>query len=170
MELLNKEKITQAINLLKKNKIIILPTDTIYGLSALVNDKNMLKINKLKNSESSKPLIVLVADFNQAKLFIDINQEIKEILLDEEPTTVIFKKEKAKKCWAIRLVKRQDLKEIILSVGPIFSTSVNKSGADFLSSKLDLVNFLGEEHCFYAGELKNSPSKIIDYINKSQKR
>jgi len=97
MEFLNKEKMTQAINLLKENKIIILPTDTIYGLSALVNNKNMVKINKLKNSELFKPLIILVADFNQANLFIDIDQEIKEILLDEEPTTVIFKKNKAKK-------------------------------------------------------------------------
>jgi len=68
------------------------------------------------------------------------------------------------------LVKRQDLKEIILSTGPIFSSSVNKSGADFLSLELDLVNFLGKEHCFYVGELRNKPSKIIDYINKFQKR
>ncbi|QGS52418.1 Sua5/YciO/YrdC/YwlC family protein [Spiroplasma tabanidicola] len=159
-----------AIKLLKSNEIIILPTDTIYGLSALVSEENRIKINKKKNSSLDKPLIILVSSLDQASKFIDLNEEIIKVLKDDQPTTAIFKKEFANETYAIRLVKRKDICEIIENVGPIFSTSVNISNEKFLSNQTELENFIGKKNCFYTDFLDAKPSKILDFTSKSIKR
>ncbi|QBQ08180.1 tRNA threonylcarbamoyladenosine biosynthesis protein [Spiroplasma gladiatoris] len=168
--LLNKKQINLAVDMLNNNEIIILPTDTIYGLSAIINKKNQNNINKIKKCNEEKPLIILVANFKQAKEFIDLNKDVKKILKCKEPTTVIYKKNTSNLTYAIRLVKRKDLKKIIKKTGPIFSTSVNITGEKFINNKKDLEAFLGIKYCFFTEKSAEKPSKIIDLLGNSIKR
>lgn len=170
MTLLSEKQICAAIELLNRDEIVILPTDTIYGLSARVTSQNQRNINSLKGSQETKPLIVLVNSLEQAETFIDLTEAIVEKLVSQEPTTVIYKKARSEETWAVRLVKRDDIKTIIDQVGPIFSTSVNQSNQNYLVFEADLSSFINSDHLFYAGKLDNKPSKIVNFIDNSQKR
>ena len=89
-----------------------------------------------------------------------------------EPTTVIsFKKENPDKTYALRLIKRDDIKSIIDSVGPIYSTSVNISGDDFLTKKDEFLEF-STSICgvFFTEKLAAQPSKILNLWDFSKKR
>ncbi|AHI53364.1 L-threonylcarbamoyladenylate synthase [Spiroplasma culicicola] len=170
MKLLDKKEIDLAIECLLNNQIVILPTDTIYGLSSLVSQENELRINDLKGSSENKRLIILVSNLDQAQEFIDLNDQIIEALQSQEPTTVIYQKQKGTLSYAIRLIQRKDLKQIIDVTGPIFSTSVNKTGKDFLITHEQLKSFSENVSCFFTEELKNKPSIIVDFINNKKKR
>ncbi|UWD34981.1 Sua5/YciO/YrdC/YwlC family protein [Mycoplasma cottewii] len=154
----------KAIELLKQNKIIILPTDTIYGLSAVYSLENEKQINKIKKADLNKRLIILISSLDQLKDLDVIDQTDKELLLSDQPTTVIFKTKDSS--VAVRLVKRQDIKNIINTVGPIISTSVNFHKSEPLKTKIDLENFNKDIVVFFDKELNASPSRIYDSINK----
>ena len=52
-----------VINSLKRGEVVVLPTDTVYGFSALVSDDfdTAEKIRKIKGREETKPFIQLIA-------------------------------------------------------------------------------------------------------------
>ncbi|EOA07179.1 Hypothetical protein MYEA_4420 [Mycoplasma yeatsii 13926] len=154
----------KAIELLKQNKIIILPTDTIYGLSAVYSLENERQINKIKKADLNKRLIILISSLDQLKDLDIVDQTDKELLLSDQPTTVIFKTKDSS--VAVRLVKRQDIKNIINTVGPIISTSVNFHKFEPLKTKIDLENFNKDIVVFFDKELNGSASRIYDSINK----
>ncbi|WP_339020630.1 L-threonylcarbamoyladenylate synthase [Spiroplasma endosymbiont of Atherix ibis] len=163
--MLTKNDILKAINLLKENKVIILPTDSIYGLSALYNEENRIRVNKIKKSQESKKLIVLFSKLKQVKKIININKKFKKNAKSKIPITQIVNT-KENGSIALRKVKRKDLLSIINKTGLIFSTSVNYSNNPYLNKKeeLDLFNKNVNE-VFWDGELNGKPSKIIDLIN-----
>ncbi|AJM72180.1 L-threonylcarbamoyladenylate synthase [Mycoplasma yeatsii] len=154
----------KAIELLKQNKIIILPTDTIYGLSAVYSLENEREINRIKKADLNKRLIILISNLDQLKDLDIVDQTDKELLLSNDPTTVIFKTKDSS--IAVRLVKRQDIKNIINKVGPIISTSVNFHKSEPLKTKIDLENFNKDIVVFFDEQLNGLPSRIYDSINK----
>ncbi|AXK50919.1 L-threonylcarbamoyladenylate synthase [Spiroplasma alleghenense] len=168
---MKKSDIKLAINLLKENQVVIIPTDTIYGISALASEENRVKINKIKKSDLSKPLITLVSSIKQIPESVKISQELINILKSKEPTTVIIPLTNSKNTLAVRLVKKKYLKKIIKKVGPIFSTSANFSKNDYVEDK-EIFESLGIkiEKVFYSKKLNNRPSTIINFIDKSKKR
>src|SRR5699024_8199972 len=97
----------------------------IYGISGIVSDVNNIKINNIKNADTNKPLIILISNVNQLNQ-LNINKYSSNdiLFLEKKQTTIIFKNDNNEK-MAVRLVQRDDLKQIINSTGPIFSTSVN---------------------------------------------
>ncbi|WP_338969670.1 L-threonylcarbamoyladenylate synthase [Spiroplasma endosymbiont of Labia minor] len=171
MKMMTQEQINIAIKQLKNNELIILPTDTIYGISAIFTDKNKIKINNLKKSDLNKPLIILVSSLIDAKKIIDLNDLIIDKLTSSKPTTVIAKAKHTSENIGIRIVNRNDIKKIIKEVGPIFSTSVNVSGNHFLFEEIDLNNFSSEiKNVFWVGNLDRNPSQIYEIITNSKKR
>lgn len=164
--MLKKQQINMAIEKLKNNEIIILPTDTVYGFSAISSDKNAAKINSLKKAPLDKPLIVLVSNLEQLEGIIDLDKNLLEIFDCKEPTTVITKLKNSNKTIAFRLITRVDLKEIIDSVGPIFSTSVNFHGEKIITDKNKIKKifsvdfFNSDDEC-----LDKKPSRIYVYTS-----
>ncbi|WP_434334468.1 Sua5/YciO/YrdC/YwlC family protein [Mycoplasma capricolum subsp. capricolum] len=166
--MLTDTKINKAIELLKNNQIVILPTDTIYGLSAIYSLENQIKINQVKKADINKPLIVLISSLDQLDKLDILDLTDKNFLLNTDPTTVIFKTTSSS--IAIRLVKRNDIKQIINNTGPIISTSVNIHGFDPLTNKKDLISFNKNIEVFFDEELNNNPSKIYSSILKKYLR
>ncbi|AGJ90505.1 L-threonylcarbamoyladenylate synthase [Mycoplasma putrefaciens] len=163
--MLKKHEESKAIELLKQNKIIILPTDTIYGLSAIYSLENEQKINLIKNADINKKLIILISSLDQLNDLKIIDDHDKNYLVLDQPTTVIFATSN-NLTIAVRLVKRADIKNIINQVGPIISTSVNLHGSEPLKKYQDLKEFNKKITLFFDTELNASPSKIYDSINK----
>ncbi len=172
---------------IKQGQILILPTDTIYGLSCLsLNKKALEKIVRIKKRASDKPFINLVSSLSMAKKYASIKtrdeKEIQDIWLnDKRPTTIILpaKKNLPRQMLSqivskdgtisLRLPKSDFLIKIIRKVGaPLISTSLNLSGEKPLSNLNSLNKYFLPSNqpdlIIDIGELKKAkPSTIIDW-------
>lgn len=135
---------------LKNGGIVIIPTDTVYGFSGIVDSNTApktfvtdAKIRSIKGRSETKPLIQLIAKPEDIKLYTDDN--IPQKLLDKWPgalTIIVHTKgdaplsEEAKlPAIAFRCPGDQWLRDIIEEChAPIFSTSVNRSGQPVLDT------------------------------------
>lgn len=132
----NSAQITAEI--LKKGGIAILPTDTVYGFSAIVNHSTDKKIREIKGRAESKPFIQLIAE--PKDIFDYTDDFIPPEILAKWPgaLTIIVHNKKSfddSQTTAFRCPKDSWLRNIIkLCNFPIFSTSVNKSGCPILET------------------------------------
>ncbi|MCR4742294.1 MAG: threonylcarbamoyl-AMP synthase [Treponema sp.] len=158
---INKEdpnSIKLAAQYLKEGKIVILPTDTVYGFSGIVDKdsdfKSDQKIREIKGRAENKPLIQLIADAEDIKLYT--KDKIPEKLLNKWPgslTIIVHTKDDAPLAphaklptIAFRCPGDQWLRQIIKECGsPIYSTSVNRSGQKVLDTALEIQKEFSEE-------------------------
>ncbi len=76
MQELNYEKIGEE---LKKGKIIIYPTDTVYGVGGVITNEETIKnIYKAKDRSFSSPLIALVSSSSKIEDIAVINEKNRE--------------------------------------------------------------------------------------------
>lgn len=133
--------IFSIIELLKKSKTILYPTDTVWGLGCdATDDKAVAKIYKIKNREESKSLIVLVSSIHMLKKYVTVPRKAIDILNNvKKPTTIIYKNPKGiatnviskeDNTVAIRIVQDDFCRKLIKRFKkPIVSTSANVSGS-----------------------------------------
>ena len=63
------DKLAQAVELLAAGGVIALATDTVYGLAADASNLPALRrLNRLKNKVGESPILLLLADPEQARL------------------------------------------------------------------------------------------------------
>lgn len=165
-----------AKNVLKKGGIVILPTDTVYGFSGLVDSSNFFQktddiINLIKKSPENKPLIQLIAKPEDIKKYTD--EKIPENILKKWPgaLTIIVKiKSNAPKyenlsSVAFRCPGDEWLRTLIEECeSPIYSTSVNRSGKPVLDEISAIQNEFSNEVDLIIddGDKKNAlPSTLI---------
>ena len=161
--------IEQTAAILKNGGIVIIPTDTVYGFSGIVDLKNAsahfktdAKIRAIKGRAETKPLIQLIARPEDIRLYTD--DDIPSSLLAKWPgalTIIVHIKEDAplaataipeSRTVAFRCPGDEWLRKIIENCGtPVFSTSVNRSGQPVL----DTTNSI-------ASEFENEVNLIID--------
>lgn len=176
---ISKEEISFIVSYFKHSKVIVYPTDTIYGLGCLATNKKAIKIIfKIKGREKGKPLLILVSNFNMLKKYCRISKEqekhLKRTWKSAKATSVILRKKRnlpseltgGQKTIAVRLPKSKFLLKILSGVGqPIVSTSLNKSGEKNLESVRGLGNYFKKfkpDLVIDAGVIKNKPSRLID--------
>ncbi len=120
-----------------KNKVIIFPTDTVYGIGASVFDEcGINRIYKIKNRPLNKPLAVLCADINQIKEIAVLNDLALKLIGNFMPgclTIIVPAKDNIKKTMnintiGIRIPKYNKALELLKEYGPLATTSVNESG------------------------------------------
>ena len=161
--------IEQTAAILKNGGIVIIPTDTVYGFSGIVDLKNAsahfktdAKIRAIKGRTETKPLIQLIAKPEDIRLYTD--DDIPSSLLAKWPgalTIIVHIKEDAplaataipeSRTVAFRCPGDEWLRKIIENCdAPVFSTSVNRSG----QPALDTTNSI-------ASEFENEVNLIID--------
>jgi len=120
--------------------VILYPTDTVWGLGCDATDKKAIdKIFKIKERDTSKAMIILVADEKMLREYVEDVPDAFNKLLDEQtkPTTYIFPKGKnlpenltgEDGSIAIRIVKDEFCHKLIRQIDhPLVSTSANLSG------------------------------------------
>lgn len=95
---LNKNNLDLISNILKNAGLVVIPTETVYGLAAdALNPEAVKKIFEVKGRPADNPLIVHISNIQMIKNFAtDISD--KAILLSEKfwpgPLTIILKKSK----------------------------------------------------------------------------
>ena len=95
---INKNELENVINTLKKNGLVILPTETVYGLAASAfSDAACQKIFTAKGRAQDNPLIVHVCNKEMIYDIVEKPTEIEEKLIDTfmpGPFTLILNKKK----------------------------------------------------------------------------
>lgn len=134
------EEIEKSVDLLKKGKIILYPTDTIWGIGCdATNSKAIQRIFKIKEREPNKNMIVLLDHVDKLTTYIKKVPPLAYDLIanSRSPLTIVYSgaKNLAKNIIAsdgsiaIRIVEDPYCNEIIKRLGkPIVSTSANFSG------------------------------------------
>ncbi|HTW96349.1 MAG TPA: L-threonylcarbamoyladenylate synthase [Candidatus Methylomirabilis sp.] len=174
---IKKTDIKLIVDFLRKGKIIVYPTDTVYGLGCLATNKKAIgRIYRLKRRTKKKPLLVLIAGFKMLKRFFLVDKKQESFLRKIWPAkiSVILNKKSALpealtnglSSAAVRLPKSKFLTKIIAAVGaPIVSTSLNLSGRKPLASANNLNNYFKKikpDLIVNAGPLTGRPSRLID--------
>ena len=90
-------KLNYLINLLKKGMVLVVPTDTVYGIICdSTNQKAINSLFKIKERPKNKPLPIFVKDIKMAKRIAFIDREQEKYLKSVWPgkVTVILKPRK----------------------------------------------------------------------------
>lgn len=83
-ENINKEEVKSSIKMLKEGKILVVPTDTVYGIcSDATNEKAVEKIFRIKNRDKNNPLNILVSSIDMAKKYTKNFNKIAETLANK---------------------------------------------------------------------------------------
>jgi L-threonylcarbamoyladenylate synthase len=166
----------EVIKLLKKGGVGILPTDTIYGLSALALKKDAVeRIHHLKGRDDRKPLIVLIANFNQLDK-LGLNREQADFVKNYWPGPVSLEFDahnapvwlhRGGFTFAVRMPDSKVLRDLIAIIGPIVSTSANLQGGKPAKSVKQAQKYFGDQLDFYVdgGKLEGQSSTLIKIEN-----
>lgn len=168
-----------CINALKNNQVLILPTDTVYGFSAIVDESSETdaRIRTIKGRSETKPFIQLIACPQDIKKYT--NQEIPDNLLKfwPGPLTIIVEdlrlQGKEIHTTAFRCPGDKWLRDILSNVdAPIYSTSVNRSGKTVLDTESEIIDEFNNETDLIVldGDKKGAvPSTIVSICNNQVK-
>jgi L-threonylcarbamoyladenylate synthase len=180
----SKENLKEIITALKNGAVLVLPTDTVYGLVCdASNERSVEKIFEIKKREKTKPLAVFVKDISAVEKIAFVGEKAKEFLKDSKITVIL----KAKNVDAGRLsnlvykdstigmrIPKHEFLNLILEKfdGPLAQTSANISGQGAII-EIDKIKseFQNEDILIVdAGDLPGKkPSKVIDLTGEQVK-
>ena len=158
-------EIETAITFLKKGRLILYPTDTVWGIGCdATSSKAIENLYNLKKRDEGKAMICLVNDYQMLKSYIPkISISQLSYLNSKIPTTVIFENSKGvsekalgeNKSIAMRIPKHNFCNKLITKFGkPIISTSAN------ISNKQSPLNF---------HQIENEILDGVDYVVNLEK-
>ena len=182
----------KTATLIKKGKVMVCPTDTVYGLICdATNKKAVAKIFRIKKRPKNKPLPIFVKDLKMAKQIAEINKRQEKFLKSVWPgkVTVVLKskirwtqsglpvglhpKSKIygvdKKTVALRIPSSPAVLNLVKHINvPLTGTSANISGKPPSGNIKEILRqFRGKKHqpdiIIDAGNLpKSKPSTVLD--------
>ncbi len=184
IKLNNKNKqavIATAIAILKNGGLVILPSDTVYGVAVdTTSITGVDKLIKFKSRTPGKAISVFVCDFEMMKQYVnyshDIELTLKTIL--PGPYTIILpsfhhldnRLEAENGSLGVRLVDNKFINNLVKAYGtPLTATSANLSGRSPHYSVVSLLNSLPTKKremidlVIDGGQLpRNKPSTVVD--------
>ena len=180
----NKDVI-ETVNFLKQGKVILCPTDTIWGLSCnALEEKAIQKIIEIKHRPDNKNFIILVSSFDMLKKFVKNIPSLAFKIENEsdKPVTIIYPDPvdlpniliNEDNTIAVRLVRHNFCKEVInLLKTPIVSTSANTSGnpSPINFENIDTAIKMAVDYIVPSRNENNSShkaSKIVKIINENE--
>ena len=126
------------------NKVILAPSDTVWGLCGAMNREVFDELNRLK-VRNEKPYLILAQSIEVIQPFIEIPSNeliLKTVsLFWPGPLTVIFKASSEAPAYSVskegtiafRIPRHDFLQEILKSIPLLFSTSANITGTPVAS-------------------------------------
>ncbi len=145
----DQEKIEKVICALKEGKIVVLPTETVYGFGCdFYNESGKKKLTEIKKRPENKPFPIAVFDKSQIERFLFPLPTLGYKLIREflpGPLTLVFKIDD-KKNLAFRIPKdRVTLKILERFSKPVAFTSVNISGQKPLIDIIKIEEVFGKD-------------------------
>lgn len=152
---------------LRSGGVVLLPTDTIYGLHAVAsNEAAVAKIASIKGREEGKRFVVIAASVAQ---LLDYGAAVPDVLRSIWPAPLTAVIPHPGGNVAVRIPNVGWLRQLLERTGPLVSTSANRSGeppvrepeklARDLQNRIDLI--------LDAGPREGEPSAIVDFTGSS---
>lgn len=137
-----KISLEKAVELLRNGHLVVVPTETVYGLAAsLSHPEAIKKIFKLKGRPSSNPLIIHLADNKSVHEYVKFVPESFALLAEAfwpGPMTLVLQAESSKvpeivraglSTAAFRVPNHSATNQLLRQTGPLVMPSANISGS-----------------------------------------
>ena len=154
------QQIREIAELLVAGGVVLMPTDTIYGLHALTSAS--ARIADIKGRDESKRFVTIAASADQiSKLGVEVPQALRAIW--PAPLTAVLRS--GSSTIAARVPDLAWLRELLEETGPLISTSANRSGEPPISDPSGLPSTLVERIDGLAdgGRRDGKASAIVDF-------
>jgi L-threonylcarbamoyladenylate synthase len=131
------EAFSMTMAALRRGAIVVIPTDTVYGIAARADDPEaMARLFELKGRDAGKSIAVLVGDLGQART-LTTHRLDRFAPFWPGPLTVVVDRAAAAVLHiggtattvGIRCPDDAFVRRLALEVGPIAASSANESGA-----------------------------------------
>ncbi len=170
----------KAIKALKNGKVIVYPTDTLYGLGADIYKVDAVrKVFEIKKRPLDDPLSVAVSDIDELEKIAFVNDKSRQLAKAFLPgrLTLILKKRSiipdivtgGLNKVAIRIPDNNVALELLSEFGPITATSANIHGkkTPYIIKEISM-QFKNEDISVYLniGRVAGKPSTIVDATKK----
>lgn len=176
------EEIQKCVDLLLAGKIILYPTDTVWGIGCdATNEEAVRKVFDLKQRQESKSMLVLLDRMDKVPLYVERIPLIAWDLVPntDRPTTFIYPTAKNLPAnmiphdgtIAIRIVREGFCCKLIHALDrPLVSTSANISGTPSPATFGEIAPAIREhvDYCVpeeFSDSIDFKPSRIIKFMD-----
>jgi L-threonylcarbamoyladenylate synthase len=173
------------IKVLQEDGVVIMPTDTIYGMVGKAQEEFVVnRIYAIRKRNPTKPCIILIGDTEELEKFSIILTEeqknkLKELwhisamaeMCHERATSVVLDcpdpsleyLHRGTNTLAFRLSTTQALRDLLMKVGPLIAPSANLEAEPLSQNIEDAKKYFGDSVDLYidGGTIKNKASKLI---------
>lgn len=174
------DSIENSIKDIKKDDVLIFPTDTVYGIGASIeSEESIEKVYAAKKRPEDKPLAVLCASIEQIKPLIkDYNDKIDILIKTFMPGPLTIITEKADcvsdkitrglSTIGVRIPNHETAIKILNKIGPMATSSVNYSGDEPLNNSQDIIDvFIDDVDYIFEGKVNHGISSTIVQISNN---
>lgn len=176
--------ILKIANDLKEGKLVVFPTDTVYGIGTNAYNKDACeRIYEVKGRPKYKPLSVLISDISMLKEMVDHISPTEQKLIDTfwpGPLTIKFKKKAGvlpsivsagDEYLRARLINESLVHKLIQASGvPIVAPSANLSGSPTGTKIENIVSELGGkvDYILDCGDIENDTVSTIVQVEEEK--
>jgi len=176
------QEILKCKNLLLQGKILLYPTDTVWGIGCdATNEDAIKKIYTIKQRQESKSMIILLDSSDRLPLYVAKVPLIAWDLITHtyRPTTYIYPTAQnlpkqlihPDGTIAVRITSNLFCKRLIKAIErPIISTSANSSGeitpvvfSEISQEIIEQVDYVVPQE--YADSIEYKPSRLVKFID-----
>ncbi len=175
MEILKSTELDKAAELLKKGEVIAFPTETVYGLGVVYDNKEAYdKLVKVKRRPPTKPFTLMLADVEDVEKYAELNDVAKVLVKNFMPGqfTMITTAKQGLPSWCIseigrvgiRIADYDLIRELIRKTGkPLLVPSANRSGEEPGTTAQQVVETFGDEFpaVIDGKTVSNLPSTVV---------
>jgi len=149
--------VRRAVEALRRDEVVALPTDTVYGIAALPDRHGATeRLFALKGRTAAFPLAVLCADVEQALSLADpVTPDVRRIAerLWPGPLTLVLPRRaglgyhlgEPARTIGVRCPDHDLVRELARVVGPIAATSANRHGQPTPTTAAGVAEVFGDE-------------------------
>ena len=155
-------EIEEIAAVIRSGAVILMPTDTIYGLHAMATDESAARIAQIKDRHEVKRFVTIAASIEQLE---SLGAEVPPVLRDIWPAPLTAVIRRGAQSFAARVPDLQWLRDILQRTGPLISTSANRTGEAPIVEPADLSpELLREINAIVdAGRREGKASAIVDF-------
>jgi len=178
----NPNSINLAIKYLKQGKIIVLPTDTVYGVAVdASNYKAVSNLYKIKNRDTKKPIAIFVKNISIAKKIFYFNSFAKKIINKYLPgaLTIILRvrynshkflaknlNKIDKNFLGLRVIDSYFVKNLFEKYNGVLAvTSANTSGNEVAKNIKEIKKYFPNIDLIVAGTIKSNTASTVVKIS-----
>jgi len=169
----------QVIKVLQQGGLVVMPTDTIYGICAdALNSAAVERLYQVRKRTPTKPLIVLIADMGDLKHFQIVPTSAQSAFLEKNwpaSLSVILPclseqfayLHRGTKTLAIRLPADEGLRSLIRQTGPLVAPSANPEGLVPAKTVAEARAYFGDQVDFYqdGGLIEGRASTLVSVVD-----